>query len=80
MSFEIQDEDPATGNFYGLLVGFYPLTGNVSTNKIVTIIWYGAAGDYTILTGKVSGNKMTGTTQHFKSDQVDTGTFIFYKQ
>ncbi|MGZ3534311.1 MAG: hypothetical protein ACXU9K_03720 [Thermodesulfobacteriota bacterium] len=78
--FEIQSQDPATGNFYGLESGFYPFTGNISTNKIVTIIEYGANGDYRIITGKVTGKKMTGTMQHFKSDQVDTGTFTFYKE
>lgn len=77
---EILDEDLATGNFYGLEIGAYPFTGNVATNKIVTIIVYGAAGEYRILTGKVSGNKMSGTMQHFKSDQVDTGTFTLYKE
>jgi hypothetical protein len=79
-TYEIQDEDLATGNFYGLEIGAYPFTGNVDTNKKVTIIQYGAAGDYRIITGKVSGKKMSGTMQHFKSDQVDTGTFTFYKQ
>jgi hypothetical protein len=79
-SYEIQDEELATGNFYGLESGFYPFTGNVTIDKKVTIIEYGAAGDYRILTGKVSGNKMSGTMQHFLSDQVDTGSFTFYKQ
>ena len=78
--YEIQNQDFATGNFYGLESGFYACTGNVATNKIVTIIVYGAAGEYRIITGKVSRNKMTGTMQHFKPDQVDTGTFTFYKQ
>jgi hypothetical protein len=79
-SYEIQNQDLATGNFYGIEFGIYPFTGNVATNKIVTIVEYGADGDYRILTGKVSGNKMSGTMQHFKSDQVDTGTFTLYKQ
>ena len=79
-SYEIQDQDLTTGNFYGLAIDYYPFTGNVATNKIVTIIEYGDAGDYRIITGKVTGNKMTGTMQHFKSDQVDTGTFTFTKQ
>jgi hypothetical protein len=78
--FEIQDQDPATGNFYGLRSGSYPITGNVSTNKIVTIVEYGDVGEYRILTGKVSGKKMTGTMQHFLPGQVDTGTFTFYKE
>ena len=79
-TYEIQNEDLATGNFYGLEIDYYPFTGNVATNKTVTIIQYGDAGDYRILTGTVSGKKMSGTMQHFKSDQVDTGTFTFYKQ
>ena len=79
-TYEIQNEDLATGNFYGLEIDSYPFTGNVATNKTVTIIQYGDAGDYRILTGTVSGKKMSGTMQHFKSDQVDTGTFTFYKQ
>lgn len=79
-SYEIQDQDPATGNFYGLESDFYPFTGNVSASKIVTIVEYGAAGDYRIITGKVSGTKMIGTMQHFMPGQVDTGTFTFYKQ
>ncbi len=79
-TYEIQDEELATGNFYGLESDYYPFTGNVATNKTVTIIQYGTAGDYRILTGKVTGKKMTGTMQHFKSDQVDTGPFTFYKQ
>ena len=79
-SYEIQDQDPVTGNFYGLEQGFYAFTGNVSTSKIVTIIEYGGAGDIRILTGKVSGKKMTGTMQHYTPTQVDTGTFTFYKQ
>ena len=28
----------------------------------------------------VSGKKMSGTMQHFKPGQVDTGTFTFYKE
>ena len=79
-SYEILNEDFTTGNFYGLETGFYPFTGNVATNKRVTIIVYEADGEYRILTGTVSGKKMTGTMQHFKSDQVDTGAFTFYKQ
>jgi len=79
-SYLIQNEDFTTGNFYGLETGFYPFTGNVATNKRVTIIVYEADGEYRILTGTVSGKKMTGTMQHFKSDQVDTGTFTFYKE
>ena len=79
-TYEIQDEDLATGNFYGLEIDYYPFTGNVATDKTVTIIQWGAAGDYRILTGKVSGKKMSGTMQHFKPGQVDTGTFTFYKE
>jgi hypothetical protein len=80
MSYEIQNEDQNTGNFYGFGIGPLPFTGNVTTGKIVTIIEYGSAGEFRIITGKVTGNKMTGTMQHFKSDQVDTGTFTFFKQ
>jgi len=79
-TYEILSEDFTTGNFYGQRDGYYPFTGNVATNKRVTIIEYGDAGEYRILTGTVSGKKMSGTMQHFKSDQVDTGTFTFYKQ
>ena len=79
-TYEILSEDFATGNFYGLEVGFYSFTGNVATNKRVTIIVYEGTGEYRILTGTVSGRKMSGTIQHFKSDQVDTGTFTLYKQ
>jgi len=80
LSLEIQNQDQNTGNFYGVRFGPYPFTGNVATSKIVTIIEYGNAGEFRIITGKVTGNKMTGTMQHFKSDQVDTGTFTFSKQ
>ena len=79
-AYLIQNEDFTTGNFYGQRDDYYPFTGNVATNKRVTIIEYGAAGEYRILTGTVSGKKMSGTMQHFKSDQVDTGTFTFYKE
>jgi hypothetical protein len=79
-TYEILSEDFTTGNFYGLRGDDYPFTGNVATNKKITIIEYGAAGEYRILTGTVSGKKMSGTMQHFKSDQVDTGTFTFYKE
>ena len=79
-TYEILNEDFTTGNFYGQRDDYYPFTGNVATNKRVTIIEYGAAGEYRILTGTVSGKKMSGTMQHFKSDQVDTGTFTFYKE
>ena len=79
-TYEILSEDFTTGNFYGLQNGVNPFTGNVATNKTVTIIEYGGAGEYRILTGKVSGKKMSGTMQHFMSDQVDTGTFTFYKE
>jgi hypothetical protein len=79
-AYQILSEDFATGNFYGYGIGPVPFTGNVATNKRVTIIEYGADGEYRILTGTVSGRKMSGTMQHFKSDQVDTGTFTFYKQ
>ena len=78
-TYEILSEDFTTGNFYGLQNGFYPFTGNVATNKRVTIIEYGADGEYRILTGTVSGKKMSGTMQHFKPGQIDTGTFTFYK-
>jgi hypothetical protein len=79
-TYEILSEDFATGNFYGYGIGPTPFTGNVATNKRVTIIEYGNAGEYRILNATVSGRKMSGTMQHFKSDQVDTGTFTFYKQ
>jgi hypothetical protein len=79
-TYEIQNEDLATGNFYGREAGAYPVTGNVATNKRVTIIEYEGADQHRILTGTVSGKKMSGTMQHFKSDQVDTGTFTFYKE
>ena len=79
-TYEILSEDFTTGNFYGLQNGFYPFTGNVATNKRITIIEYGADGEYRILNATVSGRKMSGTMQHFKSDQVDTGAFTFYKQ
>jgi hypothetical protein len=78
-TYEIENQDPATGNFYGHESG-YPFTGNVSTNKVVTIIEYETAGEYRIITGKVSGKKITGTMQHWKPDQVDTGTFVLEKQ
>jgi hypothetical protein len=79
-TYEILSEDFTTGNFYGRRDDYYPFTGNVATSKRVTIIEYGNAGEYRILTGTVSGKKMSGTMQHFKSDQVDTGTFTFFKQ
>ena len=79
-TYLIQNEDFATGNFYGTRSISYPFTGNVATNKRVTIIEYGDPGEYRILTGTVSGKKMSGTMQHFKSDQVDTGTFTLYKE
>ena len=79
-SYEILSEDFTTGNFYGSEDSGYPITGNISTDKRVTIIEYDADGVYRLITGKVSGRKMSGTMQHFKSDQVDTGTFTFYKQ
>ena len=76
----IQNEDFTTGNFYGLEADYYHFTGNVATNKRVTIIEYGDAGEYRILTATVSGKKMSGTMQHFKPGQIDTGTFTFYKE
>ena len=79
-SYEILNEDFTTGNFFGQRDDYYPFTGNVATNKRVTIIEYGADGEYRVITATVSGRKMTGTMQHFKSDQVDTGAFTFYKQ
>ena len=79
-TYEILSEDFTTGNFYGRRDDYYPFTGNVATNKRVTIIEYGDAGEYRILTGTVSGKKMSGTMQHFKPDQVDTGTFTLYKE
>jgi hypothetical protein len=79
-TYLIQNEDFTTGNFYGVQNGFYPFAGNVATNKRVTIIEYEADGEYRILNGTVSGKKMSGTMQHFKPGQVDTGTFTFYKE
>ena len=79
-TYEILSEDFTTGNFYGVQNGVNQFTGNVATNKRVTIVEYGNPGVYRILTGTVSGRKMSGTMQHFKSDQVDTGTFTFYRQ
>ena len=79
-TYLIENEDFTTGNFYGVQNGFYPFTGNVATNKRVTIIEYEADGEYRILNGTVSGKKMSGTMQHFKPGQVDTGTFTFYKE
>ena len=76
----IQNEDFTTGNFYGLEADYYHFTGNVATNKRVTIIEYEGPGEYRILTGTVSGKKMSGTMQHFKPGQIDTGTFTFYKE
>ena len=85
-TYEIMSEDFATGNFYGLETNYYHFTGNVATNKRVSIIVYEDAGEYRILTGTVSGKKMSGTMQHYKPAnvdtpaQVDTGAFTFYKQ
>jgi hypothetical protein len=78
-TYEIENQDPATGNFYGHELG-RPFTGNVSTNKVVTIIEYETAGEYRVITGKVTGKKIKGTMQHFMPNQVDTGTFILEKQ
>jgi hypothetical protein len=81
-TFTIQDQDPVTGNFYGNLGEYYTgyvvvffFTGNVSTNKTVTIV-----GGDSIITGKVSGNKFSGTMVRFVSDQIETQTFTVYKQ
>ena len=85
-TYEILSEDFPTGNFYGLETGYYPFTGNVATNKRVTIIVYEDAGEFRILTGTVSGKKMYGTMQHYipatvdTPAQVDTGTFTLYKE
>jgi hypothetical protein len=79
-TYEIQSEDFTSGNFYGIQNGVNQFTGNVATDKRVTIIEYGNPGEYRILTATVSGKKMSGTMQHFKSDQVDTGTFTLYKE
>ena len=81
-TYEIQDEDPATGNFYGFDNSLppFPFTGNVATNKIVTIIEYFTSGEFRIFTGKVTGKKISGTVQHFHPNQIDTGTFTLYKQ
>ena len=79
-TYLIQNEDFTTGNFYGLEADAYPFTGNVATNKRVTIIEYEGAGEYRILTGTVSGKKISGTMQHFKPGQIDTGTFTLYKE
>jgi len=80
-TYEIQDEDPATGNFYGLETpGGYPFTGNVATNKIVTIIEWFTSGEFRIFTGKVTGKTISGTVQHFHPNQIDTGTFTLSKQ
>ena len=78
-SMEILDQDPATGNFYGVRDG-RPFTGNVSTSKVVTIIEHGGSGDFRILNCKLTGKKLIGTMLHYRSDQIDTGTFTFYKQ
>ncbi len=81
-TYEIQDEDPATGNFYGFdnSVPPFPFTGNVATNKIVTIIEYFTPDEFRIFTGKVTGKKISGTVQHFHPDQIDTGTFTLQRQ
>jgi len=79
-SYNIQSEDPATGNFLGLRNGFFPFTGHVSTNKTVTLIEYGASGDYRILTAKVTRTTISGTMQHFLPGHIDTGTFTLKKE
>ena len=79
-TYLIENEDFTTGNFYGVQNGVNQFTGNVATNKRVTIVEYGNPGVYRILTATVSGKKMSGTMQHFKPDQVDTGTLTLYKQ
>jgi hypothetical protein len=82
-TYDIQNQDATTGNFYGLQNSFYPFTGNVNANKEVTIVEYDGPNNYRILTGKVTGYgtkkcKITGTMQHFLNGQVDTGTFTLY--
>jgi len=79
-SYNIQSEDLATGNVYGLQNGSYPFTGHVSTNKTLTLVEYGASGNYRILTAKVTGTKMYGTMQHFLPGHIDTGTFTLKKE
>ncbi len=82
-NFDIQNEDTTTGNFYGLENGDRPFTGNVATNKVVTIIQYDGSGNHHIFTGKVTGKKMMGTVQHFlpgSPGQIDTGTLTLIKQ
>jgi hypothetical protein len=79
-SFNIQSQDPTTGNFYGLESGYFPFTGNVSTNKIITIIYIDANGGYRFITGKVQGSKISGTMQHFRPGSIDTGKFTLIKE
>ncbi len=82
--FDIQNQDPVTGDFYGIEhYTHIPITGNVATNKVVTIITYGGSGNCHIFTGKVTGTKMIGTMQHFlpgSPGQIDTGTLTLIKQ
>jgi hypothetical protein len=79
-SFEIQNQDPISGNFHGLQ-NTRPFTGNVSKNKVVTLIQRSNSGDdFAILTGKLSGKTITGTMQHWTPTHIDTGTFTLTKE
>jgi hypothetical protein len=75
----VADFDPDSGNFYGYWLGT-PITGNVSTKKIISAIIYWGPGNHGTLDAKVTGTKISGTYNDFKSGRIYTGKINLVKQ
>ncbi len=77
-SMEVTDQ---FGNiFQGTIFGTWGLTGNIATNKVITATATDGQ-NVLILTGKLTGKKITGTYNQFQGATfVATGNFSFTKQ
>jgi hypothetical protein len=75
----VADFDPGSGNFHGYWLGT-PITGNVSTKKIISAIIYWGPGNHGTLDAKVTGTKISGTYNDFKSGRIYTGKINLVKQ
>jgi hypothetical protein len=71
--------DAASGNFYGYWLGT-PITGNVSTKKIISAIIYWGPDNHGTLDAQVKGTIISGTYKDFKTGRIYTGKINLVKQ
>ncbi len=83
VTMEITNQD-ANGMFYGSftygLGSAQPITGSISTNKVITACEYMGIGAYQLFNCKLAGNKITGTFITFSGTYINTSSMQLIKQ